>query len=101
MHRRGRSRREALAFHSEPSPSHYNVGDHRGSTDGMSNYGNRWPLVLLFLVAVLLRLAAIHWLAGTPQQDSHEEQQNERPAISIVAHTVSRSAMIPHVVVRR
>src|SRR5439155_11844377 len=35
-----------------------------------------------------------------PQQNSHEEQNNERPAMSIVAHTVSRSVMIPHVVVR-
>lgn len=48
----------------------------------MSNDGNRWPLVVLFLVAVLLRLAAIHWLAGTPQRD---ELDNHRLAVNLLA----------------
>ncbi|MGH7409737.1 MAG: glycosyltransferase family 39 protein, partial [Candidatus Methylomirabilis sp.] len=48
----------------------------------MSNYGHRWPLVVLFLVAVLLRLAAIHWLAGAPQWD---ELDNHRLAVNLLA----------------
>ena len=48
----------------------------------MSTYGNRWPLVVLFLVAVLLRLAAIHWLAGAPEQD---ELDNHRLAVNLLA----------------
>lgn len=48
----------------------------------MSNYGNRWLLVVLFLVAVLLRLAAIHWLAGAPERD---ELDNHRLAVNLLA----------------
>jgi len=48
----------------------------------MSTCGNRWPLVVLFLVAVLLRLAAIHWLAATPQRD---ELDNHRLAVTLLA----------------
>src|SRR5437870_13853673 len=48
----------------------------------MSNYGNRWPLIVLFLVAVLLRLAAIHWLAPAPERD---ELDNHRLAVNLLA----------------
>lgn len=48
----------------------------------MSNDRVRWPLIVLFLVAVLLRLAAINWLATAPQQD---ELDNHRLAVNLLA----------------